>query len=174
MFFPKILIRSYEEEVFRDRPFKRKKGEIIHFILANIYSYDDIEKIQEIVENALAYFGEKRHKWDIKRDFIFPILEIFKISQVKALFNQPGYCTYIERDILVPLKNGFNLIRPDRVVVRDNEVIVVEFKSEYSKDVYNKHLSQVKEYMYVVRKIFNKYTKGFLIYILSKKVIPIL
>ena len=61
--------------------------------------------------------------------------------------------------------------RPDRVMIGNNEIIVVDYKFtvEHSKS----HLRQVKEYMDYISAIEGKNTIGFVWYVFENEVIEV-
>jgi hypothetical protein len=196
MFFPKILIRPYEGELLED-PLKKKKGKILHHILSKIKCIEDFENVEIYTSAAFAYFGERISKWNVEEEFIMPIKKIILNPKAKEIFpyreqivslwiNQVNFSPYkrevakkgcvnifIERDILIPENGSFKIIRPDRILEKNTEVVVVDFKSEFLKKTHKVNLRQIKEYMVWIEKILKKQCYGFLIYVLSNKIITI-
>jgi ATP-dependent exoDNAse (exonuclease V) beta subunit len=95
--------------------------------------------------------------------------------QMEELFNQGQFASWFdpedtlltEQGILLP---GGKQKRPDKIILRENEAIVVDFKTG---DEYGKYEKQVREYMSLVQALSRKPTKGYLCYLESGKIVEI-
>lgn len=120
-------------EVLTDGKTRKNLGKIIHHILSEIRVADDFD--YAIKKAALS--GDLQ-----------PLeLEMVK-SEISNMLNHPiaqnwfngTYEIYNEKQLLTT----FNTYRPDRIMVRNNEAIVVDFKSGFIKESFYKE--QVKRY----------------------------
>ncbi len=156
---------------------KRRKGEVLHLALSCIKTLEETKFLEKVVLKALSFFGEKPHFWDIENDFIKPLQKVFKLPQVQKFFSPEVKEIYRERSILALNEKGvFQVFRPDRIIVFDDQVIVVDFKSErpFSSEILNKYRNQMARYVTIVSKIFNLPTEGYLLFLLVPQVEKVL
>ena len=96
-------------------------------------------------------------------------------KQMEALFNQAQFASWFdledtlltEQGILLP---GGKQKRPDKIIFKEKETIVVDFKTG---EEYGKYEKQVREYMSLVQALSGKPTKGYLCYLESGKIVEI-
>jgi len=92
--------------------------------------------------------------------------QIFSIYEVKNLFAS-GYEVKSECSILQP--DG-KIIRPDRVFVKNNKAIVVDYKTGKQKD---EHIKQVNNYASSLEKMGYKDIEKYLLYVEEPNLINI-
>ncbi|MFD2202837.1 UvrD-helicase domain-containing protein [Shivajiella indica] len=97
-------------------------------------------------------------------------------KQMEDLFKDTLFASWFDaKDILLAeqgiLLPGGKQKRPDKIILKENEAIVVDFKTGEEYPTYE---NQVKEYMALVHGLSGKSTKGFLCYLESGKIIEIL
>ena len=63
--------------------------------------------------------------------------------------------------------------RPDRVISKLGETIVIDYKTGDSQTVYAKYKEQVKEYIDLLKRAGYKNVKGYLWYVMDNKVVPV-
>jgi ATP-dependent exoDNAse (exonuclease V) beta subunit len=96
-------------------------------------------------------------------------------SQLQGLFADPLFASWFgtegillaEQGILLP---GGKQKRPDRIIVKDSEAIIVDFKTG---EAYEKYEKQVREYMDLVGKLAAKPVKGFICYLETGEIVKI-
>ena len=136
-----------------------KQGQLLHTLFASIEKRDDLQAAIE----RLCFEGviESAEKVD----------EIYRIAE-KAL-NQKEvsdwysgeWTLYNECAIIYNDEDGkMQNRRPDRVMVKGNEVVVVDFKFGKKKPEYT---SQVKEYMSLLSDMGYDNIKGYIWYVYS-------
>jgi len=145
------------------------------------------ERWQEDKKNAILY-GMQLHdilskietytQWKKYRNkymaTVKPEAQGIVASQIEAVLTHPKLATYFsenyqilnERDILIPQKEGaFTLRRPDRMVLKDNEVTIIDYKT----GAYNKHHEkQLLDYANLLAEMGYKVADKVLIYIKDK------
>lgn len=97
-------------------------------------------------------------------------------AQMEALFRQELFASWFdpnnvlltEQGILLP---GGKQKRPDKIILKEHEAVVVDFKTG---EEYSKYEKQVREYMDLVKGLSGKTTKGYLCYLESGKILEIL
>jgi len=135
-----------------DDPDKHRRiGNQIHLVLSAIENKDDAEKIIDKIADNKFIITDKS---ELKK----LILSLINNKEADFLFDKK-YKTINEADIL--LKNGKS-IRPDKVLVGDNEVIIIDFKSGKPND---SHRTQLDNYELVVSEMGYKNIYKCLIYI---------
>ena len=92
--------------------------------------------------------------------------QIFSINEVKALF-QSDYQVKSECSILQP--DG-EIIRPDRVFVKNKKAIVVDYKTGKQKD---EHIKQVKRYAVSLEKMGYNDVEKYLLYVEQPNLIKV-
>jgi ATP-dependent exoDNAse (exonuclease V) beta subunit len=139
---------------------KRDFGLLVHEIL---------EKAESLAEARLQlknlYF-EGRITEEVSVLVERQMEKLFQQSQFASWFD-PEDTLLTEQGILLP---GGKQKRPDKIILRENEAIVVDFKTG---DEYGKYEKQVREYMALVQSLSRKPTKGYLCYLESGKIVEI-
>lgn len=124
-------------------------GNLFHLIVAQS---DSLEKALQVLL-----------KFKIERKISADLYQVFK-PQLQALFEQP-----IMKDLLEKYTNyaeysfcdGKNILKPDKVLVNDSEVVVIDFKTGKPSA---KYMDQVKAYTKAANLLFHKPVKGYLYY----------
>ncbi len=135
-------------------------GLLMHDVLSRIESSEDIEAaLQYSLNNGEINKSQKdRLLLNLQKKFTDPV--------VKEWFSN-SYESWRERDIILP---GGEIKRPDRVVLYDDHVLVIDFKFGRESSM---HISQVKEYMDLVGKMTGKKIEGALWYVDSDKIVEV-
>ncbi|GAA4801395.1 UvrD-helicase domain-containing protein [Litoribaculum gwangyangense] len=129
-----------------------EKGNLIHNILAEIKTKEDIDfAISDFLNTSLL--NEKQAI--ILKPLVLQILEHPKLED----FFTSNYTIYNERDIIS--KNG-QILRPDRLVVKGNEVVIIDYKTGVED---KKHEQQLQLYQDVLEDMNLKIKKKILVYI---------
>jgi len=138
---------------------KRVLGEITHFILSKITDYKSglTNEIIELAKNQFPFY-------DISIPLKFA-KNIIKNKNTKKFFEE-GLNVFTEKEIVSI--NG-RVIRLDRLIIKDDEVWIVDFKSS-EEDSFD-HIEQIKNYKLAISLIFpHKKVRGYLVYFDSQKV----
>jgi len=118
-------------------------GILVHSILAAVNELDEIDSVVEkIVFEGLISSEERLNL----REEIKSVLEV---EEIRELFDK-SYTVLAERELILPTGE---ILRPDRVIIKNNKAVVIDFKTGKRE---KKHEKQVKEYADVLRKM--KYT----------------
>lgn len=93
-------------------------------------------------------------------------------NQLDRLFEQPLFASWFEGENILLTEQGILLPggkqkRPDRIILKDHEAIVVDFKTGEEYERYGK---QVMEYMDLVNKLSGKPVRGYLCYLETGKI----
>ena len=150
---------SFEEKLFyssssnknsKNEP--RKRGDLIHELLSDIYYKEDIQRVVE------KYFLEEKIEKKEKEYFIKIFKKIHLHPMIKKYFSK-SYISINEKNILLPDKN---IMRPDRISYNDKTCVVIDYKTGLKNEKDN---FQLVNYMKIVKKILRKQTLGFIVYI---------
>lgn len=159
---PKILIANNANQ-YSD---ERKLGIKIHAILALLKESLDIQwGIKKAVAKGLIQQEEERQILNI----LSPLQES---EELKFIFDKNNI-DYILNEIDIFEKTEFNnndnIHRPDKIVfTKNNEIIILEFKT--GKE-FNKYEKQIKKYIEILKKIYeNKEIYGYLIYLKDENI----
>ncbi len=132
-------------------------GSLVHAALEHIETLDDLDSaITTLKFSGLLIESEVAH---LKTK----LLEVFELEEVKPWF-QPKWTVLAEREILLP--DGTNY-RPDRVIVKDNEAVVVDYKTGEPR---NKDRKQVQLYGEILKSMGYEVLGCYLLYISELKV----
>jgi len=131
---------------------KQKFGLIVHEILE--LSTDKASALQ----NLQSFYFDGRLNEEEKQ-----LVE----KQLDQLFTDPVFASWFgtkgvllaEQGILLP---GGKKKRPDRIILTENEAVIVDFKTGEAQ---SRYASQVREYMDLVSNLSQKPTKGYLCYL---------
>lgn len=136
-------------------------GSLIHEILAEIRYADDRQTIIN------KFFRDGKLTFEEKTYLENKISSILNNSTIANWFSK-DWNVLNETSIL--LENGKSK-RPDRIMIKDGENIVVDYK--VSDDELPAYHKQVKEYMEILHKINGNKTRGYLLFIPKEKVVEV-
>ncbi|MFI5144517.1 MAG: UvrD-helicase domain-containing protein, partial [Ignavibacteria bacterium] len=162
--YSRITIRPRHEslKLVKDKDFSDKTqwGLVVHEALSYINNPDDVVKaVDKIVAGGLISASES--------PVLLKYLElIFSKDDVKSLFAS-GNRVITECNILLP--DG-KIIRPDRVFVKNNNAIVVDYKTGKQKD---EHTKQVNDYALTLEQMGYKPVEKYLLYVEEPNLIKI-
>lgn len=138
------------------------QGKLLHRLFAEIRTADDIDTvIKDFEQEGCISYGKETSQLS---NFIHK-----RIVQSEAarwfngswqLFNE---CTILIRDEMGQL----HARRPDRVMISDNEAIVVDFKFGKPRPEYNE---QVKQYCHLLQQMKTQPVSGYLWYVYTGKI----
>jgi ATP-dependent exoDNAse (exonuclease V) beta subunit len=152
------LRQRNDAEGFWDRteskkPPIREYGNIMHRLFQNIITVDDIEKaVNEMILNG----------------FIKQIEKDNLIAEIKSILSEMPFSEWFsgkwkvmnEAGIVVP---GQHIYRPDRVLIHENEAVVVDYK--FGKRQNASYNAQVKQYSGYLGEMGFKIVEGFVWYV---------
>lgn len=153
----RIHLRLHHKGGFLDDR-QRRYGVLMHDILSRIRTADDIRPAISVKESA----GE------IGRSDADEIME-----RLKRLLDQPGVKPWFDGSMEVMneaeilFENGKSR-RPDRIMLHNGRVVVVDYKFGEQKDV--RHRFQVKRYLHLIREMGYDQVKGYLWYVESDEI----
>ncbi len=148
------FIKGLSEEESDDRFINH--GQLLHTLFSAIETKEDIESaIQKLVFEGVI--GSKETEEEIRtltmKAFSLPEVQKWYSGEWK-LFNE---CAIIYKD-----KGVLQTRRPDRVMMKDGQVVVLDFKFGKENKKYNK---QVKGYMQLLSRMGYKNITGYLWYV---------
>lgn len=127
-------------------------GNILHKIMAFINTKDDVEfAIQKATESGLITFSQRG---------------VFK-KTIQKIVNHPELKYFFDSDVIVfneqnIIKKSTKTIKPDRVVIKDKQVYLLDYKTG---EKHNKHKIQLEEYKLALEEMKYEVKKKALIYI---------
>lgn len=131
---------------------KQKFGLMVHEILE--LSVDKASALQ----NLQSFYFEGRLNEEEKQVVEKQLEHLFTDSLFASWFGTKGILL-AEQGILLP---GGKQKRPDRIILNENEALIVDFKTGEAQ---SRYANQVREYMSLVAKLSKKPTKGYLCYL---------
>ncbi|WP_373496320.1 UvrD-helicase domain-containing protein [Aquiflexum sp.] len=143
-----------------DQRQKRNFGLLVHELLEKSRTPSDISMHLE------AFYFEGRLDEAEKK-------EVSK--QLDLLFSNPVFASWFEGEGQLMAEQGILLPdgsqkRPDRIILKEKEAIIVDFKTG---EAYEEHQKQVKEYMDLVASLSQRSTKGYLCYLEDGKIVEV-
>jgi ATP-dependent exoDNAse (exonuclease V) beta subunit len=137
------------------------QGNLMHELFSRIGSTADITRAIEAVrrEGMVETADADKLKGEIS--------SLIELGGAKDWFDG-SWKVIAEQDILTP---GGTLKRPDRVMIKDDQVIVVDYK--FGKQQSHSHRSQVKKYTEMLREMNYGKVTGFIWYVNLKDVIEV-
>jgi ATP-dependent exoDNAse (exonuclease V) beta subunit len=138
-----------------DNPERNKeKGNLIHFLLSQIITIDQIENVVNL--NFEKGLFDKSQKKDL-------------INFLQKLISHPKVSPYFEDDLIVKTEAEILLdtgktIRPDRIVIKENEIIVIDYKT--GRPLIS-HENQISNYAMILRQMGYEKISKVLIYLSS-------
>lgn len=153
------FIRGDEDEEENTRSNYIKQGQLLHTLFASIHKTEDIDNaIEELCFEGIIESAEQE-----KRIKALAMKALSK-EEVKDWYSGT-WTLYNECAIIYKNENNEMLTRrPDRVMMKNGEVVVVDFKFGRKKAEY---ISQVKEYMNLLVDMGYQNIKGYIWYVFS-------
>jgi ATP-dependent exoDNAse (exonuclease V) beta subunit len=129
------------------------QGNLMHELFSRIRSFDDINRALEAIirEGMIETSDAEKLKEEIVR--------LIGNKDVKNWFDG-SWKVIAEQDILTP---SGTIKRPDRVMLKDDRVIVVDYK--FGRQQSASHRSQVRKYMKILEEMKYGEVKGFIWYV---------
>jgi len=128
-------------------------GILIHDILSKVSTKEDyLEK----KDKYLSHLNENE-KTKIDRR----LTELFEHAQLASYFTS-DYQILNERAILIPSGQKFTQKRPDRILLKDNQVVIIDYKTGIYKA---SHLKQINEYAEILENMGYEISAKLLVYI---------
>lgn len=144
-----------------DQRHKRDFGLLIHELLEKSQTQADIEL------NLEAFYFEGRLDGS-EKDAVS--------QQLDKLFANPVFASWFEGEGQLMTEQGILLPdgtqkRPDRIILKEKEAVIVDFKTGTKSE---KQQKQVKEYMELVASLTRKNTRGYLCYLEDGKIVEVM
>ncbi|MFM9984939.1 MAG: UvrD-helicase domain-containing protein [Flavobacteriales bacterium] len=145
---PAFRSAIFEEE--DDQP--ESYGRMLHEILASIAN-------SEITSDQLDHLIiAKTNELSLRKRLLHDALAVLDKSKDFGWFEK-GHTLFCEREIL---SNDGRLFRPDRVVVRDVFIDLIDYKTGVMRE---EHKKQLEEYALLLKEIYSKEVRSFLVYV---------
>lgn len=156
----RVLNRGHEflQEGSNSRFRPLNYGRLMHHLFENIKTKEDVVVAVETVMIEGLITGEE------KEQLTLHIKELLDLPVISNWFGN-DWKVINEADILIP---GGEIRRPDRVLVKDEAVIVIDFK--FGEQELPQHDRQVQHYMDALRSMGLENVKGYLWYPSLEKV----
>src|SRR5205823_2193500 len=135
-------------------------GVLVHRVLSSITNVTDItHAVQKLFFEGLVTTEEKDH---LEKE----LSEVLSVKEIADFFSDK-YQVMSEREIILPTGE---LLRPDRVLLKDNSAIVIDFKTGKENKA---HEVQVNRYADVLKEMGYRSIEKYLVYLSERKVMKI-
>ncbi|HWK98846.1 MAG TPA: hypothetical protein VNQ55_02815, partial [Parapedobacter sp.] len=139
----------------------RRHGQLLHELMATVTRMDGLDAALDSLHAQGLVQGDEREELRALA------VATWEHPQLQAWFGG-GYQHWNERSVILP--NGRTL-RPDKVLVGNNETIVIDFKFTQQED--DAHRRQVADYQLVLRQLGMPNVKAYVYYGTMNKLIAI-
>lgn len=149
---------------------ERQRGELFHKVLYCIeYLHDGIESQLEENLNILKEELDLEHEIEkIKQE----ILEFINTEDIRPYFIMKEGRRVLREQEFSDSKG--NLVRMDRVIIDDQSITVIDFKTGNERGQEDKYIGQLKGYMDILKNIYeDKTIEGLIAYIDLKEVVRV-
>ncbi len=150
---------DFSEEGMKQRN-KQQFGLLIHELL------EKSTTAKQVLQNLEKYQWEGRLDKKEKDQVMSQLEALFQLPDFSSWFGDTGN-VLSEQPIMIP---GGGVKRPDKVILHEKEVVVVDFKTGEPS---SNHEKQVKEYLHLVREMTQLPVKGYLCYLEDQKIIQV-
>ncbi len=158
-----LKVKKYAVDFSAEGLEQRKKqnfGLLVHEIL-------EISKsAAETKLNLESFYYEGRLSIAEKNEVSRQLDTLFANELFASWFDTEGVLL-AEQGILLP---GGKMKRPDRIILKQNQAMVVDFKTG---EAYQKHQKQIQEYMTLVAQLTGKPTLGYLCYLENGEIVSV-
>jgi ATP-dependent exoDNAse (exonuclease V) beta subunit len=149
---------------------ERRRGEFIHRVLYFIEYLDEglESRLEEPIRQVKNELNIEYPVDTIRRE----ILEFLLHEDVRPYFGpKPGRVIRREQEFSDP---GGNLLRMDRLIIDEDRVMVMDFKTGGEKKAEERYVSQLKNYMKILKDLYpDKRIEGMIAYADLKEVVRI-
>ncbi len=141
-----------------------KMGNILHNLFSQIHTLADIDGVLKELENRGVLYDDNITVEKLKNT----ITRSFSDERVVGWFDS-HWRVFNECNILMYDEAAGKVIerRPDRVIMDDNEMIVIDFKFGKPRDEYH---AQVRQYMNLLKSMGYRNISGYLWFVYSRKI----
>lgn len=156
-----VLFLSDDEELQTQQSFI-DNGKLLHYIFSTINSMQDIHSsVQSLISQGLVSGLQEAEK------LAGDVEKWIHNAHCESWFDG-NYKLYNECEIIKPVNDGILVRRrPDRVIMRENEVIVIDFK--FGKPIQD-YAHKVQEYVDLLSDMGYKNVRGYLWYIYLNRI----
>ncbi len=158
---PKLRMRYEARDLFGgEEASERSRGTLRHKIFERINSAEDVEPAVATLWQEGLIKSENQAK-----ELLAEVRQALAQPDVREWF-EGGWRVYTEAEILLPASQHeahYFFRRPDRVMMRGNQVVVVDYK--FGKKVGPSHAGQVGAYVSYLRQMGYGEVKGFVWYV---------
>ena len=161
----KINIQSTEQKIGLAYSFQSDEiafGNLIHQALSQLKNKNDIE----IIAHQLCIETDGYQNELLFSRIKNTLSDVFKLMESKS-FISPEWTEYNELEICDVTGK---ILRPDRVLMNNNQVIIIDFKTGI---VEKEHRDQVLEYTIIFKAMGYEIKGAYLIYTATSTVVPI-
>jgi ATP-dependent exoDNAse (exonuclease V) beta subunit len=141
---------------------ERLRGEFIHRVLYFIDALN--ENIESELERII-----KRVNHELKADYPVGemkknLMQFMELEEIRPYFiDKPGRVIKREQDFSDP---GGSLFRMDRVVMDEDQIVVIDYKTGTEKRAEKEYVSQLKNYIRILKEIYpDKNVEGMIAYV---------
>jgi len=149
---------------------ERQRGEFIHQVLYHVDEIDgDIEsRLEELIKKVKNESNQDYPVEPMKKI----LLEFLAQDKVRLYFRpNPGRVIRREQDFSDP--EG-NLLRMDRVIIDEDKVTVMDYKTGRKKKDEERYVSQLRNYIRILRNLYpDKKVDGWIAYVDSNEIVRI-
>ena len=152
---------DFLDETESERTIHINEGKLIHELFSFIETRSDVESAMQrmILEGKISA--------DQTKELLY---------SVKVLMDNPlaiewfdGSCKVLNETTII--QPGFNLLRPDRVMIQNGRVIIVDYKS--TAIVNSNHQHQVQSYMKTIENMGYTQVDGYVWYLKSNRILNV-
>ncbi len=139
----------------------RDFGTLMHEIVSEMRTLDDLDSaLEKKVLSGELTTDEKQ----TLHDFLSQSLSLPEVQD----WYSGNYHVLNEQQVLHP---SLHFIRPDRVMIKDNEVVVVDYK--FGESVESKYVKQVQRYVKSIEDMGYANVRGYVFYVKLGKIIQV-
>ncbi len=139
---------------------KAKRGLLMHEILAGIKTEDDLDSAIRAAQTVGILTEEEKEQ--VKGE----IEKVISMNEIKDWFSG-NWEVKTEADILLP--DG-KTIRPDRVMIKDTNAVIVDYKTGKKSDL---HIEQLNNYANILEQSGFKQVEKYILYLDETEIVKI-
>lgn len=149
-------------EAYFDNHSNLSIGKVKHKMMSEVIVKEDVERVAKKYERMGVLSSAE------KDEFINEILSQIDVNPQIAEWFEKGNYVLNETAVLNPSSDGKLNYRPDRLIIKGDKVVIVDYK--FGKES-SSYIKQMKDYIRILKEMGNFDVSGYIWYVTEKRIV---